>query len=197
MKRRSSSSQQKRGTKKIFFYLVSFGLDAQLPTLLWCLSSWMFGLSGSGLCPPTQTSLQSGSWISSPEGSKVLKIPTTIQVILKLEVPLESCSSKFSPWTRSISIPWVLVEMEDYWILLQMFIESELLGVGPGGLDCNKLSGWLWCTLNFLKPWHFIIWCHFKNQTSCLNPVHFSPRPSGLDACSIVSCLSHFSFLLG
>ena len=64
-----------------------------------------------------------------------------IQIILELEVPLESCSSKFSPWTRSNIIPRVLVEMADYWILLQMFIESEFWGVGPGSLDCNKLSG--------------------------------------------------------
>jgi len=40
----------------------------------------------------------------------------------------------------------------------------------------------------------FIIWCHFKSQTSCLNPDHFSLRPSGLDTCSIVSCLSHCLF---
>lgn len=89
-----SSCLPRRGT--IFFLNQVSGLHVQLCTLLWCHSDDLFDLSGTGLPPPTQTSLQSGNAISTLESSGVFKSWNQF-VIVKLEVPLEPCYSKFRP----------------------------------------------------------------------------------------------------
>lgn len=134
------SCLQRRGTNFLFFNQVSSGLHAQLSPLLQCLQDNMFDLSGTGLSPPTQTSLQSGNYMSTPEKFRCFKILKPIRNIRAgsslraLLLKMQAMDQQYQHHVRDLQECRLLGPIFD----LQ---ESESLQMGPRNLCGNKASG--------------------------------------------------------